>query len=91
MTLMEAMLCGRPAIVTDVGGNAEWIKEGHNGFIAPAATPLSFGDAMERAWAAKERGRELGNRAHDDAMLLFDPHAGQTILKLLIDIASAKK
>jgi len=31
----EAMACGLPVIVTDVGGNREWIIEGESGFIIP--------------------------------------------------------
>ena len=32
LTVVEAMLCGRPCIVTDVGGNKELIRDGINGF-----------------------------------------------------------
>lgn len=31
----EAMACGLPVIVTDVGGNREWIRNSENGFIIP--------------------------------------------------------
>lgn len=35
----EAMACGLPVIVTDVGGNREWISEGESGFIIPTKEP----------------------------------------------------
>ena len=51
LALVEAMLCGRTAVVTDVGGNAEWIEDGETGFVAEAATAKSFGAALkERGW-----------------------------------------
>lgn len=31
---MEAMLCGRPCIVTDVAGNTEVVEDGVTGFVA---------------------------------------------------------
>ncbi len=34
-SLIEAMACGLPSIVTNVGGNPEWIEEGKTGFLFP--------------------------------------------------------
>jgi len=34
-SLLEAMGCGLPAVVTDVPANREWIKNGENGYIVP--------------------------------------------------------
>ena len=33
--ICEAQSWGRPVIATDVGGNAELVSDGHNGFIVP--------------------------------------------------------
>jgi glycosyltransferase involved in cell wall biosynthesis len=91
LALVEAMLCGRPAVVTDVGGNSEWISEGENGFIAPAAIPKYFSQALERAWRARDQWQEFGRRARETALRLYDPKPGETILKLLTDSAAAGK
>ncbi len=32
VSLMEALACGRPALVSDIAGNREWINEGSNGW-----------------------------------------------------------
>ncbi|MDF2437020.1 MAG: glycosyl transferase group 1 [Bacteroidota bacterium] len=50
IVLVEAMLCGRTAVLTDVGGNRELIEDGFSGYIADGTTPFSFGKALERAW-----------------------------------------
>lgn len=42
-SLMEALGCGLPVVVTDIPGNMEWIKDGENGFLAP------FGDSAALA------------------------------------------
>jgi glycosyltransferase involved in cell wall biosynthesis len=83
LALVEAMICGRPAVVTDAGGSVEWIHEGKTGFIAEAATAKSFGAAMERAWSARESWQELGRNAHQYSITHIDPNPGQTLLELL--------
>lgn len=34
-SLLEAMACGLPVVVTNIDGNLEWIREGENGFLVP--------------------------------------------------------
>lgn len=63
LTLVEAMLCRRFCIVTDVAGNAELIKDGTDGFVAAAPTVGLLDDAMERAWASRDRWEEIGRAA----------------------------
>jgi glycosyltransferase involved in cell wall biosynthesis len=64
LATLEAMMCGRPVVTTDVGGNREVLEEGLTGWIADAATPRSFGQAMERAWLDRGRWAEMGRAAH---------------------------
>ena len=89
LALVEAMLCGRPSVVSDVGGNAEWVVELRNGFIAEAPSVRSFGAALERAWAARADWEALGKAAHHDALRLIDPTPGKTLLKLVTEAAVA--
>jgi glycosyltransferase involved in cell wall biosynthesis len=65
LVLMEAMACGRGAVLTDVGGNSEWITDGYNGFIAPAPTPKLIDEAMERMWQNRHRSAEIGEAAFE--------------------------
>jgi glycosyltransferase involved in cell wall biosynthesis len=83
LALVEAMLCGRPAVVTDVGGNAEMITEGVTGFIAEAASPCSFGKAMEKAWLHAGDWEEYGINAHQYVKKNVDFQPWQTLLGLL--------
>ena len=64
LALTEAMVCGRPAVVTDVGGNAELIEDGVTGFVAESAASGSFAKALERAWEQRRCWEEMGARAH---------------------------
>lgn len=85
MALVEAMLCGRPAVVTDVGGNAEWIEDQQTGFVAEAPSAQSFASALERAWLAQADWRKKGIQARENALIKFDKSAGKSLLKVLLD------
>ena len=75
LTLIEAMWCGRPAVVTDVGGNANLCVEGVTGFVAPAPTADLFDAAMERAWTRRQDWPSLGRSARQrvESVLPADP------------------
>jgi glycosyltransferase involved in cell wall biosynthesis len=66
LTVVEAMLCARVCIATDVGGNRELIRDGVNGFLAAAPTVELLDEAMNRAWENRNRLREMGCRAAQD-------------------------
>lgn len=63
LTLIEAMLCGRTAVVSDVGGNAELIEDGINGFVAEAPSLYSFGLALEKMWNRRMELEKFGSLA----------------------------
>ena len=50
LTVVEAMLCGRPVIATDVGGHSEVIEDRVTGFLAKTPTVDAFRFALEEAW-----------------------------------------
>src|SRR5262249_10183899 len=43
LSLIEALVCGRPAVVTDVGDCARWAQDGQTGFVAEGSTAVSIG------------------------------------------------
>jgi glycosyltransferase involved in cell wall biosynthesis len=63
LALVEAMLCGRMAVVTDVAGNAEMVEDGVSGFVAAAPTADLLDEALERAWARRHEWRAIGQSA----------------------------
>ena len=83
LAIVEAMLCGRPCVATNVGGISEWLEENRSGFIAASADEDSFGKALEKAWENKYKWEEMGKQAHERAMMLYDPHPGKTLLDLI--------
>jgi glycosyltransferase involved in cell wall biosynthesis len=63
LALVEAMLCARPAIVTDVAGNTEVIDDNETGFVAAAPTVAHLDEAMERAWQRRSEWEAMGAEA----------------------------
>ena len=64
IALVEAMLCARSCIVTDVAsGNAPFIKDNITGFIAKAPRVEFIDEALERAWNARDTLQEMGQAA----------------------------
>jgi glycosyltransferase involved in cell wall biosynthesis len=64
--MIEAMLCGRMPIVTDVGRVTELVDDNRSGFIAPAATASLIDEAMERAWQRRHEWQAMGALAAAD-------------------------
>jgi glycosyltransferase involved in cell wall biosynthesis len=63
LALVEAMMCGRPPIVSDAGGNAELIEDGVTGFVARGSDVRALDDVLERAFAQRQAWQAIGSRA----------------------------
>ena len=83
LAIVEAMICGRPVIASDVGGASEWISDKVNGFIAEAATKNAFKKVMLEACAIFKNWEKMGKDAHIESMKLYDVTPGKTLLKHL--------
>jgi glycosyltransferase involved in cell wall biosynthesis len=66
LAMIEAMLCGRMPIVTDVGRVTQLVDDNRSGFIAPAATAALIDDALERAWQRRHEWQAMGQLAAAD-------------------------
>ncbi len=60
LSMVEAMLCARPVVATNVAGHAEIIEDGITGFLADAPNVNSLNLALQRFWAQRDRAEEMG-------------------------------
>jgi glycosyltransferase involved in cell wall biosynthesis len=60
LAMVEAMLCGRPVVATDVAGHAEIVEDGVTGFLAGAPTVNDVAAALERFWERREQAEQIG-------------------------------
>lgn len=58
-SLLEAMACGLPAVVTDIPGNLEWIEDGKNGLVVKRSDPSSIADGINRLIADTDLRRSM--------------------------------
>jgi glycosyltransferase involved in cell wall biosynthesis len=61
--MVEAMLCARPIVATDVAGHSEIVKDGVSGFLADAPTVCSVAGALERLWEHRHDLKAMGEAA----------------------------
>jgi len=88
LSLVEAMVSGRPAVVTDVGGMCEWVTDGEEGMVAEGANLASWTAAMERMWDERANWTKMGQLARARALRQMDQQPGTTMLNLLREIAT---
>ena len=51
ISLLQAMACGLPVVVSDIPGNREWVVPGVNGWLAPVGDPRALASALAAAIA----------------------------------------
>ena len=89
LALLEAMMASRPAVVTDVGGIAETVEDGINGWVAESASPASFAMAMERAWKDRDQWRQMGEAGHRRIKSIAAEGAVYDLMDIIINGADA--
>lgn len=86
VVIVEAMLRGRPCVVTDVAGNAELIEDGLTGFVAAGPNVRAIDAALERAWQARGQLREAGQAAYEQIRTIIPADPAQVFADRLISL-----
>lgn len=61
--VLEKMATGLPLVVSDIGGNAEAVIDGRNGFVIPPNDVTALADALVALYAEPSRRREMGHES----------------------------
>lgn len=73
--IVEAMAASLPIIATNVGGNAEAVEDGVNGFLVPPEDPASISAAILRLLANPSQAKKLGAKGKELALAKFTTEA----------------
>ena len=73
--ILEAMAAGLPVIVTDVGGNAEAVRDGVTGIVVPPHSPSYLGAAILRLAKDEQLAMRMGQAARQRVQELFSLEA----------------
>ena len=63
ISLLEAMACGRPALVSDIPGNCEWVTPGQEGWLFTDGSVPRLAEAILAALEQRDRLAEMGRAA----------------------------
>jgi glycosyltransferase involved in cell wall biosynthesis len=74
--ILEAMAYGRPAVVSDTGGNAELVADGESGFVVPPSDPQALAAAISRLAGDPELRDRMGAAARQRITELFSVEQG---------------
>lgn len=72
ISLLEAMASGKPALVSDIPGNREWVTPGENGWWFSDGDDQSLAQAILHAMDERQRLPEMGRSARRLAELRAD-------------------
>jgi glycosyltransferase involved in cell wall biosynthesis len=65
ISLLEAMACGRPALVSDIPGNYEWVTHGQQGWLFPDGNAPKLAEAILAAVDQRDQLAGMGKAARE--------------------------
>lgn len=83
VAILEASACGKPVIVSNVGGLTEVVEDGVTGFIVPSMNPEKTAEAIEVLIFNKSLSNRMGNagRYRVNKYYNWNDNVSQMILK----------
>ncbi len=90
LAMVEAMLCARPVVATDVAGHSEIVEDGVTGFLADAPTAHALATALERFWARRGEAEEIGKAGARKIRQIMPPDPVRVFSDKLINFAGQR-
>jgi glycosyltransferase involved in cell wall biosynthesis len=65
LSLMEALACGKPVLVSDIPGNREWVVHGKHGWFFPDGDVQALADGILHAYEQRAMLPDMGRAGRD--------------------------
>ena len=72
VAVVEAMACGKPVVVSNVGGLPEVVEDGKTGFVVPPRNPEETAKAIEKLVLNRKLRIKMGNAGRERVKRLYD-------------------
>lgn len=89
LSLIEAMLAGRTALATDVGGIGEYIINGKTGFLCDAPTVNLILKSLQEVWENRDQLKGYGERAFVHAKKITDLTPWKTLERDILELKAS--
>jgi glycosyltransferase involved in cell wall biosynthesis len=80
ISVVEAMACARPVVVSKIGDMPSWVDEGKNGFVSANATVEEVAKTIEKAWEVRDKWEEMGRESFTIFRQKFPEHVNRFFL-----------
>jgi glycosyltransferase involved in cell wall biosynthesis len=88
LAMVEAMLCGRPVLATDVAGHSEIIVDGVTGFLVGPPTVAAVSQGLERLWIGRNDLETMGKAGAKRIRKLVPPDPIRVFSEKIKDLMS---
>ncbi len=88
--VLEAMACGLPIVVTDVGGTAELLSEGENGFVFEKGNYKELALILEKLYNNQQMRIDMGQKSRQKAINFKWENIGNEYIKTFENIVKKK-
>ena len=85
LVLVEAMMCGKPVVASDVSGPREIVVPGETGFLFPAGDHVAMARYLDRLLSDANLRTWMGQNARKRALELFDLNKNLQLLNEAIE------
>lgn len=89
ITILEAMACGKPAVVTNVGGCPEVVLDGKTGRVVPPGDSTKLAEAIDYLLANSDVAKKMGEAGREHAETEYSETANlEKLTKLYTSLLS---
>lgn len=72
VSILEAMACGKPIVASEVGGNAELVREGYNGYLVPKRNSKLLSEKLVKVLSNDKLAQRMGENSRKRAVKEFN-------------------